>query len=183
MALGILQNTPYWVWGIFLLLLVLGLSQTRARKVSRVLVYVLPAIMIPLSLSAILGMFGAGPLPLTAWALGIVAAFVLNVFVFRAPSAVRYDRAQQKFEVGGSVVPSRAFRRRRHTRGEPLAHRYAGLHRHRQRGARAVQRFVRGARDENARGPARGLAQGRRDRLCVVAHHVEIRRRGAARFR
>ena len=34
MALGILQNTPYWVWGIFLLLLVLGLSQTRARKVS-----------------------------------------------------------------------------------------------------------------------------------------------------
>lgn len=105
MALGILQNTPYWVWGIFLLLLVLGLSQTRARKVSRVLVYVLPAIMIPLSLAAILGMFGAGPLPLTAWVLGIVAAFVLNVFVFRAPSAVRYDRAQQKFEVGGSAVP------------------------------------------------------------------------------
>jgi len=105
MALGILQNTPYWVWGIFVLLLVLGLSQTRARKVSRVLVFLLPAIMIPLSLSAILGMFGANPLPLAAWALGIVAAFVLNQFVFRAPAAVRYDRALQKFEVGGSFVP------------------------------------------------------------------------------
>lgn len=105
MAMGILQNTPYWVWGIFVLLLVLGLSQTRARKLSRVLVFVLPAIMIPLSLSAILGMFGANALPLGAWALGIVAAFVLNTFVFRAPAGVRYDRGQQKFEVGGSWVP------------------------------------------------------------------------------
>lgn len=105
MITGILQNTPYWVWGIFVLLLVLGLSQTRARMVSRVLVFVLPAIMIPLSLSAILGMFGATLLPLAAWALGIVAAFALNQFVFHAPSAVRYDRAQQKFEVGGSFVP------------------------------------------------------------------------------
>jgi hypothetical protein len=42
MITGILQNTPSWVWGVFVLLLVLGLLQTRRRSVSRFLVFVLP---------------------------------------------------------------------------------------------------------------------------------------------
>jgi hypothetical protein len=100
---GILQNTPYWVWGILVLLIVLGVSQMRTRSVSRILVLILPLIMVPLSFSAIAGSFGIKPLPVIAWVLGIAAALALNSFVFRAPAGVRY--AAGKFEIPGSIVP------------------------------------------------------------------------------
>jgi hypothetical protein len=105
MITGILQNTPYWVWGVFVLLLVLGLSQTRTRSVPPFLVFLLPLIMIPLSLYAVIASFGAKPLPLTAWALGIVAALALNSFMFRAPAGVRFLRDAGKFEIPGSWIP------------------------------------------------------------------------------
>jgi hypothetical protein len=105
MVTGILQNTPYWVWGVLVLLLVLGLSQTRTRSVSPVLVFVLPLIMIPLSFYAVAASFGIRPLPLTAWALGIVAALALNRFAFRAPAGVRFLRDAGKFEIPGSWIP------------------------------------------------------------------------------
>ncbi|MBX3518769.1 MAG: hypothetical protein KF835_02010 [Xanthobacteraceae bacterium] len=105
MIIGILQHTPYWVWGIFVLLLVLGLTQTRARNVSRALVYVLPAIMIPLSFFTIASTFGIKPLPVIAWLAGVAAAFLFNIYIFRAPSGVRYDAATRKFAVPGSWVP------------------------------------------------------------------------------
>jgi hypothetical protein len=100
---GILQNTPYWVWGVFVLLLVLGLSQTRKRSVSRILVFVLPVVMVPLSFYAVSAAFGIKPLPLIAWAVGIAAALALNSFVLRAPSGVRYQQGQ--FEIPGSWIP------------------------------------------------------------------------------
>lgn len=105
MFAGILQNTPYWVWGVFILLLVLGLSQTRTRSVSRILVFVLPLIMVPLSFSAIAGAFGIRPLPVIAWVLGIAAALTLNSFIFRAPAGVRYQHDSRKFEIPGSWMP------------------------------------------------------------------------------
>jgi hypothetical protein len=103
MITGILQHTPFWVWGIFVLLLVLGLLQTRARNVSRALVFVLPLVMIPLSFSTIATTFGIKPLPVIAWGAGIVASLALNSFVFRAPAGVRYQSG--KFEVPGSWIP------------------------------------------------------------------------------
>ena len=105
MALGILQNTPYWVWGVLFLLLVLGLSQTRTRSVSPVLVLVLPLIMIPLSFYAVVASFGIKPLPLIAWALGIITALALNSFAFHAPAGVRFLRDAGKFEIPGSWIP------------------------------------------------------------------------------
>ncbi|MBX3548781.1 MAG: hypothetical protein KF748_06450 [Xanthobacteraceae bacterium] len=105
MIVGILQHTPYWVWGVFVLLLVLGLTQTRARSVSRALVFVLPVIMIPLSFFTIASTFGIKPLPVIAWLAGIAAAFLLNIYVFRAPSGVRYEASTRKFAVPGSWVP------------------------------------------------------------------------------
>lgn len=103
MITGILQHTPYWVWGIFVLLLVLGLMQTRTRSVSRALVFLLPMIMIPLSFSTIMMTFGIKPLPVTSWVVGIAASLLLNGFVFRAPAGVRY--ASGKFEIPGSWIP------------------------------------------------------------------------------
>jgi hypothetical protein len=103
MVTGILQNTPYWVWGIFVLLLLLGLSQTRTRSVSRVLVFILPLIMIPLSFSTIATTFGINMLPVISWAAGIAASFALNGFLFRAPANVRFQSG--KFEIPGSWIP------------------------------------------------------------------------------
>jgi hypothetical protein len=103
MITGILQNTPVWVWGIFVLLLALGLMQTRTRNVSRVLVFVLPLVMIPLSFSTIATTFGIKALPVISWAIGIAASLALNSFVFRAPAGVRYESG--KFEVPGSWIP------------------------------------------------------------------------------
>ena len=105
MLTGILQNTPYWVWGVFVLLLVLGLMQTRKRSVSRFLVFLLPLIMIPLSFFTIASTFGIKPLPVIAWLAGIAAAFLLNIYVFRAPACVRYDSGARKFAIPGSWVP------------------------------------------------------------------------------
>jgi hypothetical protein len=58
MIIGVLQNTPRWVWAVLLGLVVLGLLQTRTRRVNRLLVLLLPAIMIPLSLYAVMASFG-----------------------------------------------------------------------------------------------------------------------------
>jgi hypothetical protein len=50
MAWAVLWNTPLWVWGVLAVLLALGLVQARNRKVSGLLILLLPATMIPLSL-------------------------------------------------------------------------------------------------------------------------------------
>lgn len=105
MLAGILHNTPYWVWGVLALLLVLGLMQTRKRNVSRFLVFLLPLIMIPLSLSTVASTFGIAPLPVMAWLGGIAAAFASNMLVFQAPAGVRYDESHGKFEIPGSWIP------------------------------------------------------------------------------
>jgi len=105
MALEILRHTPYWVWGVFVLLLVVGLSQTRGRNVAPALVFLLPVIMIPLSFYTIAAAFGITPIPLIAWAVGVLLAFALNAVVFRAPVGVRYQRDAGKFEVPGSWIP------------------------------------------------------------------------------
>lgn len=105
MLMGILHNTPYWVWGVFALLLVLGLMQTRKRNVSRFLVFLLPLIMIPLSFFAIASSFGITPLPIITWLAGIAAAFAANAFLFQAPGGVRYDASLGKFEIPGSWIP------------------------------------------------------------------------------
>lgn len=105
MALAILRNTPLWVWGVLAGLLVLGLAQARNRKVSRLLILLLPATMIPLSLYGIAASFGVSLGALGAWTIGLGAALTLNGFVFLGPRGLRYDPVDGRFEVPGSWVP------------------------------------------------------------------------------
>jgi hypothetical protein len=105
MAWAILWNTPLWVWSILAVLLALGLVQARNRKVSGLLILVLPATMIPLSLYGVAASFGASLAALSAWAIGFGAALTLNGFVFFGPRGVRYDAVDGRFEVPGSLVP------------------------------------------------------------------------------
>lgn len=105
MVTGILQNTPYWVWGIFVLLLALGLMQTRRRRAPRLRVFILPVIMIPLSFNTIASQFGMNPLPIVAWAGGIAIALLLNSLVFKGPAGVTFIREENAFEIPGSWIP------------------------------------------------------------------------------
>jgi hypothetical protein len=56
-----------WVWGIFALLTVLGLSMLRARPVSAARLSILPAVMIVYSLFSVIAIFGARAQVLLAW--------------------------------------------------------------------------------------------------------------------
>jgi len=105
MIIGILQNTPLWVWVVLLGLMALGLPQTRSRKVSRLLVLLVPAIMVPLSLYAVIASFGVSTAGLSAWVAGVAAAVAVNGLVFLSPKGVHYSVEDQAYELPGSWVP------------------------------------------------------------------------------
>jgi hypothetical protein len=105
MILTILQNIPLWVWAVLLVLLALGLSQTRTRMITRPLVLLLPGVMIPLSLYAVSASFGASFAAFSAWAIGLAIAVTLNALVFLGPNGVRYNPDSRRFELPGSWVP------------------------------------------------------------------------------
>jgi hypothetical protein len=68
MITQILSNTPLWVYGLFIALLVFGLQQARSRKVNAYLVFILPIAMIVLSITGISSSFGLTLLSLSMWA-------------------------------------------------------------------------------------------------------------------
>ena len=104
MFLQILQRTPPWVFGLFALLVVLGVMQRRTRELGRTRVAVLPAIFLPLSLFGIGNAFGAEPLAFGGWFAGIGAALLLNRWA-RLPRNVAYAAATGRFRVEGSWIP------------------------------------------------------------------------------
>ena len=60
MILDMLRHTPFWVWAVLAKLVVLGLWQTRARRIGRGRVTLLPLVMIGLSFGGVLSSFGFG---------------------------------------------------------------------------------------------------------------------------
>jgi hypothetical protein len=100
----IVANTPPWVWGLLLVLLTLGYSQTRARRVGLRRMLILPLVMTALSLSGTLSSFGGTPDVVLAW----IAASVITVWLAssrRAPASARYDGATGLFHLPGSWAP------------------------------------------------------------------------------
>lgn len=57
----ILANTPAWVWGLLLALLLLGVSQARARRLTPPRLLILPLLMCLLSLAGTWSSFGPAP--------------------------------------------------------------------------------------------------------------------------
>ena len=58
MILDMLRHTPFWVWAVLMKLVVLGLWQSRARRIGRGRVTLLPLVMIGLSFGGVLSSFG-----------------------------------------------------------------------------------------------------------------------------
>jgi hypothetical protein len=100
----ILSHTPAWVFALFLVLLVFGLMQTRTRRVRKLPALLLPAGMVALSLAGIQSSFGLRPVPLLAWATGLVAAAFVGHRWFR-DDRVQYHAAEGAFLIPGSWAP------------------------------------------------------------------------------
>lgn len=100
----ILSHTPGWVFGLFLALLAIGASQCFAREASLQRVLSLPLGMIALAVSGLVSAFGTAPVTLSLWS--TAAVLTAGVVLAMQPQAgTRYDAAQRRFALPGSVVP------------------------------------------------------------------------------
>lgn len=102
--LQILSHTPAWVFVLFAGLLGFGLIQSRDRNVRKLVAYVLPAAMVALSLSGVQSSFGLKPVPIAAWAAGLLlVGFALYRF---APNRrMSFDAETNAFFIPGSWAP------------------------------------------------------------------------------
>jgi hypothetical protein len=104
MIVQILSNTPTWVFALFVVLLALGLMQTRTRTVRKLPALLLPLGMIALSLAGINSSFGLKPVPVTVWAVSLAVAAAVGYALFR-DKRVQYHAAAARFSLPGSWVP------------------------------------------------------------------------------
>ena len=104
MITQILTHTPIWVFGLFILLVIFGLQQTRSRNISAALAYFLPLGMIALSLSGINSSFGLKPVPVALWAIGLVIVTLIRFKYFR-DDRVTFTRESRTFFIPGSWTP------------------------------------------------------------------------------
>ena len=77
MLIQILTHTPVYVWAILALLVYRGVVAMRDRDVEVRKLFIIPVIMLALSLQDIVAKFGAAVRPLSAWAVGAAATLLL----------------------------------------------------------------------------------------------------------
>ena len=100
----IITNTPLWVWGLFALLLWLGLKQALPGSIGLRRITITPIAMMGLSMYGTVSAFGATPTVLLVWC---AAAAGLATLVLRQPlpTNTRYNAVTRIFQVQGSWVP------------------------------------------------------------------------------
>ncbi|HEU4776123.1 MAG TPA: DUF6622 family protein [Telluria sp.] len=103
MLILILTHTPIYVWAILALLVYRGIAATREREIGIRKLFIIPLIMLALSLQGIASKFGTGFLPLAAWAAG-AAALTLTIWKFGRPRIAAAAEAG-KVRVQGSWAP------------------------------------------------------------------------------
>lgn len=101
---AILHNTPTWVFGLFFLLLWMGLRQWRAASLPWARATLVPAGMTCLSLYGALTTLASAPAALLAWAVAAALAFFLLIRR-PLPATVRYEPGQGRFFMPGSPLP------------------------------------------------------------------------------
>jgi hypothetical protein len=100
----IIQGTPMWVFGLFLALIAYGYVLSKDRDVRPFVVGIPPIILGLLSLSRVIGTFGAEPLALLSWAAGTAAALLANR-ALKQPDGARWSEATGTYHVPGSWTP------------------------------------------------------------------------------
>ncbi|GAB4208436.1 MAG: hypothetical protein Fur0019_14140 [Tibeticola sp.] len=104
MNASMLQSVPTWVFGLFALLLALGVRQSFPQSLTLRRSTLLPIVLLAVSLAGVVSTFGPEPLALLAWATGVGASATLAASR-RDVAAVRYDVVAQRFHVPGSWMP------------------------------------------------------------------------------
>lgn len=104
MVSQILTNTPLWVFGLFFVLLALGIVQMRPRKAPMRRIIISPVVFLVLSFVGVVTAFGFSAEPLLAW----LAGYLLAAFVTRQASSNignSFDSTNRTFYIGGSSLP------------------------------------------------------------------------------
>lgn len=104
MIMAILFHTPVWVWALFIGLIYLGLKQTKDRQVSQKKAFLMPVLMIALSLHGVISSFGENEETLFFWGTGFIVMLLLGLLIFPAQQA-RFDAATQSYFLKGSWQP------------------------------------------------------------------------------
>lgn len=105
----IVQNTPYWVWGLLAGLLWLGASQLFERTAGLRRVMLMPLAMTGLSVYGLVSAFGGSGRVGAAVLAWLAAAAMVTALAlwFRptAPSGTRYAAPSRSFRLPGSPIP------------------------------------------------------------------------------
>lgn len=104
MVIDILLHTPRWVWLLLAALLALGISQLRPRQVPRARLFVLPAVLLGLGLSATATAFQPAAPALAAWVLALAAGVQLGRRL-PPPAGAQWDAARRTLWLPGSALP------------------------------------------------------------------------------
>jgi len=78
MLLQILTHTPIYVWAILALLVYRGIAASRDREMPVSKLFIIPAILLALSLQDLAARFGLGALTMAAWTVAALAGAALT---------------------------------------------------------------------------------------------------------
>lgn len=104
MIVEIIRHTPLWVWALLALLLALGLSQTRSRRVQPVRLLILPLVLLVLGLSSMSAAVTAQPVVGLVWAAALLASLAWAVRM-KPPAGTHWDAAAGRLHLAGSWMP------------------------------------------------------------------------------
>ena len=104
MLMHIVQSTPIQVWILLAGLIALGLSQVRTRTIGSKRAALVPAAFVVLSLAGVLSAFGASPVGLVAWAIGVASALLAGPRLLPRIAAT-WHAAGDTLRVSGSWLP------------------------------------------------------------------------------
>jgi hypothetical protein len=103
MLIQILSHTPVYVWAILAFMVYRGVVALRERETTLRSLFIIPVVMLALSLQDIAAKFGASLLPLSAWA---GAALVVALLVWKFSGAgISAGATSGSVRVHGSRAP------------------------------------------------------------------------------
>ncbi len=100
----IIANTPVWVWAILVFLVYRGMLSSLDRETSLKKVFIIPIVMLALSIQGILSAFGAGSTAVLVWLAAVVLGSVLSWQLFNLDN-VRADPRRGVVFQRGSWIP------------------------------------------------------------------------------
>ncbi|WP_051711603.1 DUF6622 family protein [Andreprevotia chitinilytica] len=100
----IISHTPVWVWLVLAFLIYRGLQATADRTAPLRKLFILPIVMLCLSLQGMIGHFGGQLAVWATWLAGVVVAVTLIIATTR-PGTVHFDRTTGLVYSRGSWMP------------------------------------------------------------------------------